>query len=184
MKFSSILAGAFATVVAAVPTESEKRGFQNSNNDNINGGNIDLNNVQNLGFDLNSVNNLNFGNSLFQYIFNINSQSLLLSPLLELSVGNNFDFSNQFGSLFENNGNNNNDLANLEQLILFSQLSAFSSIASTGALSGFDLQNLQLQQLQLGALGNSFGSFDLNSLVNSQAQALIAPVLAQQVIVL
>jgi len=178
MKFSSIVAGAFATLAAAVPADKRSQNQNQNQNQNLNNNNLlnlNLNNVNQFQNGLNIFNGLDVNNNIVAYLLQENAAQLALSSLFSLNQNNGLNID-LFSSLFQNNNNNQFDL---ENLALFAQLQMLSQIAATGALSAFQLESLQLQNLNVGLLGNSFQNFNIESLVSSEIQPQLLAVIAQ-----
>jgi hypothetical protein len=180
MKFSSIVAGAFATLAAAVPAEKRNQNNNNNNNNN-NLLNVNLNNLNQFQGGLNSFNNLDVNNNIVAYLIQENVEQLALSSLFSLNQNNGLNID-LFSGLFQNNNNNNN--FDLQNLALFAQLQMLAQVAATGALNQFELQSLQLQNLNVGLLGNSFQNFNVESLVSSEIQPQILAVIEQPLSIL
>ncbi|EOO03856.1 hypothetical protein UCRPA7_457 [Phaeoacremonium minimum UCRPA7] len=153
MKFSGILAGAFATLAVAAPTkEVEAR----------------------TAIDLSLLNGLSNFNAIdIQYLNVINSLDLQL--LNTLAVNNNFN-SLAFQGLFQNN------VFDLNSILQLQQLQTLLQFANLGVFNQFDLASLQLQQLQLG-LVSGIGGFDFSSIIDQSLVPQITAIAQQTVVV-
>lgn len=158
MKFSTVFAGALATIASAAPTTTttdltaaaEKRG----------------------AFDASSLNNLAFNSLNLGYLNAINS--LNVNQLQQLAVNNNLN-ALAFQSLFSASSFSVDNILQLQQLqtlLQLQQLGVFNNAA-------VDLSGLNLQVLQLG-LVQGVGAFDLGSLVDASLVPQITTVVQQQ----
>jgi hypothetical protein len=123
-------------------------------------------------FDLGLLNNLNNFNQVnLNYLLNINSLDLNL--LGALGQNNNFDILG-FQNLFQA------QQFDLQAILQLQQLQTLLQFGQAGLFNGFDLQQLQLQQLQLGLLNNLGGvNFDqfISPNVVTQVQTVASQVL-------
>lgn len=148
MKFSTIFAGALASLASAAPTSSsaavEERGT------------LDVSQLNNLAF-----NSLDVG-----YLNTINAVDL--GVLQQLAINNNFN-ALSFQPLFQAQVFDVNALLQLQQLQTVVQL------GQLGIFNAFDLSALNLQVLNLGLISN-VGAFNLGSLIDASLQPQITAI--------
>ncbi|KAK4193841.1 hypothetical protein QBC35DRAFT_7703 [Podospora australis] len=154
MKFFTVIVSTLATLAAAAPTSAPPTEIAE----------------RSFAFDLNAFNGLKGFNQVnLNYLLNINS--LQIGLLGNLAQVNNFNVL-QFQGLFQQQ---QFDLAGLLQL---QQLHTFLQIHQLGVLNGFDLGQLQLQQLQLGLL-NNVGVLDLQQFISPNVIGQVKSVASQ-----
>ncbi|KAI6090161.1 hypothetical protein F4821DRAFT_37370 [Hypoxylon rubiginosum] len=149
MKASTIFASVFAAVATAAPTStvSEKRG----------------------SVDLGSFNNFSFANQDLQYLLAINGFNL--QAFAQLAAFNNLNIGG-FQELFVSNSFSLNDILQLQQIALLSQLGGL------GVFGNFDLSALQVNVFDLGLI-NGIGGFNVADLVDQSLTPQIQAVIQQ-----
>ncbi|KND93056.1 hypothetical protein TOPH_02361 [Tolypocladium ophioglossoides CBS 100239] len=158
MKFSTILAGTFAAVVAAAPApasepESEAVALE----------------ARNKSIDVGRLNNLNFKQQDLNYLFRLNSVDLQLFQ--HLGINNNFNVV-VFHDLF------NGDNFNINALLQFQQMHTLLAIASTGVFNTFDLSKLNLGGINMGLI-NGVGGVDLGQFIDVGVRPQVAVIAGQ-----
>ncbi|UNI21862.1 hypothetical protein JDV02_007812 [Purpureocillium takamizusanense] len=142
MKFSSMIAGAFAALAVAAPApspEAESTTLEARRR-----------------FDAGSLNNLVFRQQDLNYLLSINSLDLGLFQTL--GVNNNLDLL-LFQELF------NIQAFDVNSLVRFAQLHTLLAVAGTGVFNAFDLSTLNLGVLNLGLIGG-VGGVQLNQFID------------------
>lgn len=142
MKFSTVLAGAFAAFATAAPATTATTSNQALD--------------KRLQIDASKLNGLKFKQDDLNYLLNINALDLTLFQ--NLGIKNNLNIL-VFQELFQA------EAFNLAQLLQFQQLNTLLVIAGTGALNTFDLASLNLDILNLGLISD-IGSVELTQFVN------------------
>lgn len=158
MKFSTILAGTFAALVAAAPApapESET-------------GVTDLV-ARKKSIDVGRLNNLNFRQQDLNYLFRLNTVDLQLFQ--QLGINNNLNVL-AFQDLF------NVGSFNINALLQFQQLQTLLVIASTGVFNTFDLSRLNLGGVNLGLI-NGLGGIELGQFIDAGLRPQVAGIAGQ-----
>ncbi|OAA47805.1 hypothetical protein NOR_02295 [Metarhizium rileyi] len=150
MKFSAMLAGIFAALVAAAPAAEAQVRRDTS---------AALPVFERGAVDAKQLNNLNFKQQDLSYLFQLNRGSLDFGLLQRLGVQNNFNVL-AFQDLFNVNS------FDVNSLLRFQQLHTVLSIAQTGVFNRFDLAGLNLGGLDLGLI-NGIGAFDVGTLIDA-----------------
>lgn len=119
MKFSTLLAGAFASIALAAPSRRAQNG---------------------TSVDAAALNGLVFAQLDLNYLLGVNTLDLTLFQ--QLALTNNLDIL-AFQDAF------NSDTFDVASLLRFQQLSTLLAIAGTGALTSFDLTGLPLGDINL-----------------------------------
>ncbi|XXG94281.1 hypothetical protein Hte_000535 [Hypoxylon texense] len=149
MKASTIFASVLAAVATAAPTSTvpEKRG----------------------SVDLGAFNNFAFANQDLQYLLAINGFDL--QAFAQLAAFNNLNIGG-FQDLFVSNSFSLNDLLQLQQIALLSQLGGL------GVFGNFDLSALQVNLFDFGLI-NSIGGFNFADIIDQSLAPQIQAVIQQ-----
>ncbi|KAI4859231.1 hypothetical protein F4820DRAFT_177349 [Hypoxylon rubiginosum] len=149
MKASTIFASVLAAVATAAPTGTvtEKRG----------------------SVDLGAFNNFAFANQDLQYLLAINGFNL--QAFAQLAAFNNLNIGG-FQELFVSNSFSLNDLLQLQQIALLSQLGGL------GVFGNFDLSALQVNLFDFGLI-NSIGGFNFADVIDQSLAPQIQAVIQQ-----
>ncbi|PHH63098.1 hypothetical protein CDD82_1929 [Ophiocordyceps australis] len=158
MKFSAMIAGAFAVIASAAPTASPE--VQTVALDKLAPSSLAVRGRFNAG----SFNNFNFQQTDLRYLFSVNQFNVGL--LQQLALQQNLDLALLLGG---GGGFFGSNVFDLRSLLALQHVNTFLSIAQTGVFSGFDLGGLGgfggFNVLNLGLLDQRLGGFDLASLI-------------------
>lgn len=162
MKFSTILAGTFAALVAAAPAPAPAPAPESET------GVTDLV-ARKKSIDVGRLNNLNFRQQDLNYLFRLNTVDLQLFQ--QLGINNNLNVL-AFQDLF------NVGSFNINALLQFQQLQTLLVIASTGVFNTFDLSRLNLGGVNLGLI-NGLGGIELGQFIDAGLRPQVAGIAGQ-----
>lgn len=166
MQFSTLLVSALAAVAYAAPSQMSAREDKQQNQDQNKDANKDA--AAQQQFDLAQLNNGAFNNLDIAYLNVLNKVDL--NVLSGLAVQQNLNLA-AFQNVFNAQAFDLNAILQLQQLVQLQQLQQL------GLLGGVNLAALQLQQLNLGLIGN-VGGVNLQQFIDAgvkqQVQAVVS----------